>query len=145
MATLVKNILDNFFDTDNDWRKKLYKDWSSITGDLNDRMCLCKVYNDTLVIGVYETCWMQELYTLSRYIMKNINKHLGKDYIKNIRFQLVNHQKEMTVRRLKSFSHYKPPTITLNEQQQAALVSIKDVQLRQALTTFLACCIGKNK
>lgn len=144
MAMLVKNILERFLNPHNNWRKKLFKDWSLIVGDLDDRMCLCKVYQDTVVIGVYETCWMQELHALSRYIIKSINNHLEQNYIKNIRFQMVSPKQEAIIRKFRSFNHYTPPTITLNAQQKEALVSIKDAQLRKALTTFLACCIGKN-
>lgn len=123
-----------------DWRMRLIKDWNSIVGDLHTKMRLEKVKNDTLIIAVYDSHWMQELYMLSRVILRTVNKKLGNDYVAQLRFVLADaapKKKKKTVIRPK-----KSPMVkrTMNSSQKSALKTIKDGKLQDALQKLFARC-----
>jgi hypothetical protein len=142
MATPVKHILSSLLTNQEDWRIMLLQKWDTIMGGLKTRIRLEKITDDTLVIGVYEAHWMQELFLLSRVITNTVNKALDKPRITQLRFKLVEEKKKIK-REKKSPDYTKPVSIQeikLNRQQQLALDQIKDVHLQQVLKQFLARC-----
>jgi hypothetical protein len=141
----VKAVIDTLLDQEYTWKQQLYKEWHQIVGDLSCRMRIEKVYDDTLYVGVYDSAWMQELYMLSSYIIKLINKHLGYKHVSYMRFKLVSsHIKNHKMRFFKEQKRYRPPSISLTDKQLQALSVIKDEELKKSLHTFLACCVGKH-
>ena len=142
MFRSLKVLLSSSFKTPNAWKTKLLADWPEIVGNLHDKMTLEKVYEDTLIIGVYEACWLQELYMLSSVLIKTINEHLDIPHIKKIRFKHASRKVEKKIK-----VKIKEPTtprikITLNSMEAQALLKIKDEEMRSALHLFLSRCKG---
>lgn len=144
MAIAIKNILDNIFSNQNDWRIQLLRQWDTIVGNLKTRVRLEKIYNDTLVIGVYESHWMQELFLLSKVLIDSINRHLDEPRITNLRFKIV--ETKIGYKQLIQKTNINDSEIIFNPnpQQSEALKKINDNQLAIALTLFLERCNKNN-
>jgi hypothetical protein len=146
MFKTLKSVLKGSFGINtNSWKTKLLSEWPTIVGTLHDKMTVEKVYEDTIVIGVYEASWLQELYMLSAVLIKTINSHLDKPYIKKIRFK----HASRTVQKHTVKKHFKKTTterkkITLNSIEARALLKIKDKDTRDALHSFLSRCKTKD-
>lgn len=126
------------------WKKKLLADWPTIVGNLHSRMHLEKVYDDTLIIGVYDSSWLNELYLLSNVLIKTINQSLEKPYIKNVRFKHTTPIISTAHKKIKEKKEEKVrKKITLNSYEAQALLKIKDEEMRTALHLFLSRCKEK--
>jgi hypothetical protein len=123
-----------------DWKLHLICNWATIMGNLHDKVCLEKVLNDTLILGVYDACWTQELYLLSSLIIDTINQSLDQPRIKHLRFIRVPPYASVTTKAtpLATTAVNVPPTLT--SEHKAALQRISDDELRNALLRFLTRC-----
>ncbi|MBA3751359.1 DUF721 domain-containing protein [Candidatus Dependentiae bacterium] len=139
MAVLLKDLVPLVMSAKDDWRASLLKNWNEIVGSLKTRIRLEKVTGDMIIIGVYESHWMQELYLLSSVLIDSVNDFLGKPYIKQIRFKLV---EERTSPRFNTYEKKKfvQREITLTNEQKKALEKITDFQLKNALIEFWGKC-----
>ncbi len=139
MAIAVKDLIPQFLNQKLDWQKALMREWPSIVGSLQTRIRLEKIYDTTLVIGVYESHWMQELYLLSSVILDAINDFLGERRIEAVRFVLVEERPKPTrwVHRAKHFHAVQPDARALDDTQKKALGGIGDDELKEALMQFL--------
>jgi hypothetical protein len=142
MAVLIKDIIPQLVSYNADWRIALLAQWQAIVGKLKTRIRLEKVYEDTLVIGVYESHWMQELYLLSSVLIDSINTFLGEPRIKHLRFKLVEEKKRIT-RGKKRATFVKQAVLSLTEGQQSAIAHIEDEHLKKALIDFWSRCAGR--
>lgn len=141
----IEQILPDVLDNDKDWRINLLKNWSLFIGQLSCHMRLEKICVNTLIVGVYEPQWMQELFLLSNFIIDKINNNLGQKCINQLKFKLVakngiafskvgNAFKNMpSVNQLKT-------NYELNFNQKNALNKIQDEQLRDGLYNFFLNC-----
>lgn len=140
MAIPVKNLLHSFFQQES-WKVKLLSDWEAIVGNLASKMVLEKINNNSLTIGVYESCWLQELYLLSSVLINTINKHLDKPRIETVRFVHATERQTKKVSQEKKPSPInKPLSIVLSSREEEALNKIKDNDLKAALHDFLGRC-----
>ncbi len=142
MALLLKDVLHSFLYEQDDWRLTLLQNWDTIVGSLKNRVRLEKIDRDIVVLGVYESHWMQELFLLSRVFLQSINNRLDKPRITSVRFKLVE-KKEYPLTSKRTFvSVQKRSTqpIVLNLQQKQAIAAIADEQLGSMLVSFLARC-----
>lgn len=139
MAKSIKDMIDALVPNTTRWHTYLLENWASIMGPLHDKVRLEKVQDDTLVLGVFDACWMQELYLLTPMLLKTINDRLDKPYVKALRFRAAAQEhrvkKEQPLRRKLVI---KSRTLTVKEQK--ALAKIDDEQLRSALQQFLFHC-----
>ena len=141
MAQSVKNILDAYFSSQENWKIQLLKNWDTIIGKLKDHVCLEKVYDDTVVLGVYNSHWMQELYLLSNVILKTINDALDKPRIKKIRFKHIEtKKKKIEKKEIKSVQSDVQISMIVSRKELVALEKISDEQLRSVLYDFLMRC-----
>ena len=138
MAPLVKDIIPRILDVD-DWKIGLARHWEQVVGTLQTRIRLEKIFDDTVVIGVYESHWMQELYLLSSVLRDSINRFLGEHRINHLRFTLVEERKR-TVRKPQSKKFIRPKHVSLSLQQEKALKGIPDEKLRTALIDYWSRC-----
>ncbi|MFT6765319.1 MAG: hypothetical protein ACJAZS_000194 [Alteromonas naphthalenivorans] len=146
MFKSLKHVLNGSFSMNtNSWKTKLLSEWPTIVGSLHDKITLEKIYEDTIVIGVYEAAWLQELYMLSSVLIKTINGHLDKPYIKKIRFKHATRieQKKNFKKTIKTQSTPREK-VTLNSLEARALLKIKDVEMRNSLHLFLSRCKTKE-
>lgn len=134
----LKDLLSNTFQTT--WKTKLLTEWPIIMGNLKDQVTLEKIYDDNLVLGVKDTSWLQELYMLSPVLIKSINAHLEKPYIKTIRLkQSTTSKKKESLTKPVSLNYPKKPLV-LNAKENKALATIKDSNLQNVIKTFLHRC-----
>lgn len=137
----VKIILDSLLQPSNThqaWKLNLIKNWPTIIGSLHERVSLQKINATSVVLGVYDSSWIQELYLLSKLILKKINSNLDQPRIETLRFQCIE-KKEKTAQ-LQKKPILQQKIVSLNQLQSAALQKIKDPQLSQALQGLLQKC-----
>ncbi len=130
------------------WKQYLIQHWQAIIGDLNDQMMLEKIHGNTLTIGVYDSCWLQELHLLSPIIIQKINTKLDKPYIKELRLKYSAQKTSHHQKILKKSNQANKPmlpdiSLALSTKQQDALDRIQDNDLQQALYSFLIRCTRK--
>ena len=137
----IGDLIARFFQEDS-WKVQLLSQWPSIVGDLSSKMRIEEIKNDTLIIGVFNASWLQELYMLSSVIKKTINQNLEKPYIQHIRFKSAStfYKKDIAPIKKISQSSNEYPLIVLSDPEEKALSSIKDKELQQVLHSFLTRC-----
>jgi len=125
------------------WKMQLLRAWPTVLGDLTPLVSLEKIDNNTLILGVQDSCWLQELYMLSPLILKMINKNLDQPRIKALRFKTRGIKKACEEKKLPT---QKKPVIMrpLSARERAALETIQDAQLKEALQSFLTRCQQEN-
>lgn len=138
----VRNILQTYLDHETDWKFKLIKHWPEIIGTLSSKVTLEKVNDDTIVLGVYDSCWMQELYLLSPVLISSINKKLDAPHIKQVRFKQAGRKKEKKIQ--KKAPVIPQQEINLSSREKEALNDVKDPLLREALKAFRIRCYREN-
>lgn len=135
------------------FKRKLLVNWPEIGGKLSTRMCIERVQQRMVVLGVYDTAWMQELYCMSDLLLAQINKFIGEAYFTELRFRYVNQPKiKLTpinldklnsgknINGAKNLVTVKPVIIKLSVQEHTTLKNITDPELRLALKNFLVRC-----
>lgn len=144
MFKSLKSVIDGSFSlSTNSWKTKLLTDWPNIVGNLHDKMTLEKIHGDTLIIGVYEASWLHELYMLSSVIIKTINNHLDKPYIKKIRFKHAAKSYKKIIPKNIQNKPIERTKVSLNALESRALSKIKDQEMKDALHLFLSRCKEK--
>jgi len=139
MARTIKELLKLFVQPKGNWKIEIMQNWDTIFGNLSKHITLEKINQSTVTLGVYDSCWMQELYLLSPTLLTAINATLDQPYIKQIRFKKVvrRRPKKDPVKKIKR--KIVPPK-KLTPREQEALAPIKDAALRTALQSFLQRC-----
>lgn len=139
MAKPIKNLLTTIFDHQDNWKLQLLQHWPTILGNLNTKVHLEKINDDHLVLGVSDSCWLQELYMLSALLIQTINKKLDAPRIKSLRFKKTGIQKEKEIKALPA-KRISCKMVPLSAKEQEALHTIKDPELRTAISAFLRRC-----
>lgn len=140
MVKPLQQLLQNVFKNEH-WKIRLLSEWHVIAGNLASKMRVEKVDGSTLIIGVYQASWLQELYLLSSVLKQSINRHLGAVYVEQLRFKHATIQKKKeTDKAPVSKINIPVKPIVLSSKEQQALAIIKDEELKQALHGFLNRC-----
>ncbi len=142
MAFCLKDLLSKTIKPEKNWKFTLLCNWHDIIGALYNKVCVEKIYDDTIILGVTHSSWMQELHLLSPLIIKTINEKLDHPHIKQIRFKQMSHKKK-AVKKAKNEFVYKND-IQLNKQDERALAKITDSSLRDALKAFRIRCYRES-
>ena len=142
MSLNITDLLDKCWSKKTSpWKLKIIQNWPQIVGNIQGQARVEAVYEDTLVLGVYDTCWMQELHLLSEMIIKKVNNYIGTKQIKTIRLKYVqkhNFIKKETPIKAEVTNHL------LSSKEQKALQDIADQELKVALHNFLNRCSHEN-
>lgn len=139
MAKQIDTLIQHIFKEEQTWKIKLLREWHTIFGNLSTYIQLEKIEKEFLVLGVTNSCWLQEFYLLSPLLLKTINEKLANAPIKQLRFKLSGIKR----RPQKTKSAVPPaPTISrsLYASERAALDRIQDSELATALERFLIRC-----
>jgi len=140
MAAHIKNLLNTIISPQDNWKTKLLYNWRDIIGNLHEKVTIEKINNDTMVLGVCNSCWMQELYLLSPVLLKTINESLDQPRIKQLRFIHAGRKKQ----KQKKTTHAQPQRAqksrALSPAEQKVLENITDPTLRKALEEFRMRC-----
>lgn len=139
MSLPIKNIIQGLLEDSGDWRFYLLKNWEKIIGNLHAHVRLERIDKTTLILGVYQSSWMQELFLLSRILITTINQKLSHPYVTHLRFVTVAPLPVRLIKRQKQVI-YKPGRTVLTKQEEKALACIADIELQKALRGFLARC-----
>lgn len=139
MSTPIKKILQQLITAPDNWQLKLLSNWETIIGSIKTKVNLLKITDDTLILGVMDSCWMQELHLLSPLLIKKINENLDRPRIKHLRFKSIGLTKEKKAPNIMEKKIIKPP-MRLSSSEQQRLAEIKDPQLRQLLQDYLIRC-----
>ena len=139
MAQKIKDLLEKYLTKEDSWHIELLRNWNTIIGHLHTRVQLEKIEKDTLVLGVYDSCWMQELYLLSPLLLKTINKNLDQPRIKQLRFKKIGTLKQQAIKKTIT-ARREPKPVILSGKEKEALSKITDQQMRAALHNFLIRC-----
>lgn len=134
MATHLKELLQTLINPHNNWKTDLLYRWKDIIGPLHSKVRIEKIHDDTLVLGVFHSCWMQELYLLSPLLIKTINEKLDQPYIKQIRFKQVVLKKNTT--KTSAVKMMQKKEVFLSKNDERTLQKIADPALRDALKAF---------
>lgn len=86
MAQHIKTILHTIITQHNSTQWHLLRNWHTIFGNLSNHVILEKVYRETIVLGIYDSCLMHELYQFSSLLLEKINENLDQPCIKQLRF-----------------------------------------------------------
>jgi hypothetical protein len=126
------------------WKIELMVNWDTIVGDIGQHICLEKITEDsTLIIGVHDTRWMQELHYLSHELIDLINRSLGGSSVKAVRFVLsrrlkIDHKPaRKTTSQQRSVQRIVRIPVSLNSRQIGALQNISDGELRDSLRNLM--------
>lgn len=85
----LQKLMATFLESHEQWKFQLMINWTTIVGDMQHHICLEKIEEKgTLIVGVHDTRWMQELYYLSHELIDLINRGLQGSFVKSIRFVL---------------------------------------------------------
>jgi len=144
MAQHIKKLLNSLVCPRNNWKLKLLYNWQDIIGKLHEKVVIEKIYEDTIVLGVFDSCWLQELYMLSPLLLKTINEKLDQPRIKQVRFRqtgLKQKKKQNKVPR----TQYAQKQIHLTSTEQRVLEHINDPTLRRALQAFRIRCYREQE
>lgn len=87
MAQHIKNFLATALPQQQSWQLFLLQEWNNIVGDLKIQVRLEKIQANTLLLGVSNASWMQELYCLSDVLITKINEKLEYPHVKKLRFK----------------------------------------------------------
>jgi len=139
VAVYLKELLHALINPEKNWKTDLLYRWNDIIGSLNSKVRIEKIYDDTLVLGVFHSCWMQELYLLSPLLIKTINEKLDQPYIKQLRFKHVG-LKSLKKDSLKPTTIKKKEEIILTQKDERTLAKVADPALRDALKAFRIRC-----
>jgi len=144
MAVYLKEVLQMLIHPEKNWKTDLLYRWNDIIGPLHNKVRIEKIADNTLILGVFHSCWMQELYLLSPLLIKTINEKLDQPYIKQIRFKHIGikHPKQIS---LKPSIIKKKKEIILTKQDECALAKITDPVLREALKSFRIRCYEETQ
>ena len=138
MATNLKELLQTLINPTKSWKTDLLYRWKDIIGPLHTKVCIEKIHDDMLILGVYHACWMQELYLLSPLLIKTINEKLDQPYIKQIRFKQIPSKKNKI--KITAIKCVQKKEIILSKKDENTLTKITDPILREALKAFRIRC-----
>lgn len=121
------------------WKFLIMSKWTEIMGSLAGKVSIHKIHQNTVILGVCDSSWMQELHLLSELIKEKINQILGDNRIESIKLKYVAPTKKTTQKKAASAQQ---PCVdrTLTKQELEALEKIEDKELSQALIGFLKKC-----
>jgi hypothetical protein len=139
MAVYLKDVLQTLIHPEKNWKTDLLYRWNEIIGPLHNKIRIEKITDNTLILGVFHSCWMQELYLLSPLLIKTINEKLDQPYIKQIRFKHIG-IKHLKQKPVKHSPIQKKKEVILTKQDECALAKITDPVLREALKAFRIRC-----
>lgn len=137
--TSLNRIIHTIFGPQKIWQVTLLKNWSHIAGTLGTKVTIEKLYNDTIVLGVQDSCWLQELHLLSPTLLHRINQTLDQPRLKKIRFKKLGITSKRSKKRTKLIRQVqKQYRVTAHEEK--VLASVVNQELRSALKAFLIRC-----
>lgn len=139
----ITQLLDTVFKQNADWKIYLMAHWPKIIGNLAPYVTLEKVLDETIILGVKDSTWMQELYMLSHVLLNKINQSLEQPHIKHIKLRQSSYKKKYIPHKTRKKQTEYIHKLTFKEKK--ALEKIHDQELNKALEKFLIKCYQVKK
>lgn len=144
-VTSVQSIIADLSYFKASWKFQLLQCWPSIIGQLDEQVVLEKIGDDYIILGVENSCWMQELHALTHVIQNRINDTLDKPRIKKIVLKGKSTPKCKKQMRQQMFHKIDLSSVNpLSEREKQALNVIQDEELKTTLERFRARCLWKK-
>lgn len=144
MTRHIKNFLTNTFSKKNSWQWNLLANWTTVIGELADKVTLEKIQGDTLILGITNSAWLQELYLLTPLLRSRINATLDAPHIKRVRFKAVGKKNRETYQPHTAQKKISELRLVLTPKEQRALQSLDDHELRNALKAYKMRCLKER-
>ncbi len=113
--------------------------WPHIVGNLATYVCIYKIENESLTLGVANAAWMHEMHALSDALLARINQNIKGHQIKHLRFKYVARNTGAP-----PHTYTRTPiartTRPLSQKEQSALQRVADKELSASLHQFLMRC-----
>ncbi len=146
MALHIKTLLGSFLQPNNQkWKVDLLQNWPQIMGSLARNVTIIKIYQNTIILGTYDSCWLQELYLLSPMILETINQNLDRPRIKQVRFKQIGRPQIEQAKPAEYKNETQKKPVSLTSKEQETLQKISDPRLRATLKSFLIRCHRERK
>ncbi|HLE76327.1 MAG TPA: DUF721 domain-containing protein [Candidatus Babeliales bacterium] len=146
MTSHIKTFLSPLLQKkEQNWKISILAKWPEIMGNLANHVSIEKIQDDSIILGVQNSSWLQELYLMGPTILETINKNLDQPRFKTIRFKQrgsTKHQKKEGERTAPTF--WQAP-VTITDAEQRALDRITDSALKDSLHAFLVRCHREKK
>lgn len=140
MPTAIAQLLATLIKPSHSWHLTLFSNWHSIMGTLSSKAVIEQIEGAVVTIGVYDACWLQELYLLTPLLRDRINQMLDQPEVKEIRFKRIVKKKERNRPHEKKITPKQAPALPLTSSEKDALKTIVDQDLQHALITFRTRC-----
>jgi len=142
MEKCLGNLLATFFQTQKNWKIKLLSQFHDIVGnDLKDHVSIIKVNDTNIIIGVSNSCLLQELRALAPLLLTKINQSLDIPRLVAIQFKLRGYTQALGVFMTSNHDEISSKdTLTLTQNDREALNKIQDKELVHVLETFRKRC-----
>lgn len=146
----VHHILFKVIPIEFRWKYMLFNKWNSIIGPLQGKVYIKQIHENVILLSVTHPCWAQELLMMSNMLKRKINKVIGYDTIKEIRFSyqsFVNHElKKETLLPDNSLSDTQLSLLSssMTNQETDALNEIREQELQDIFKKFYATCKKKQ-
>lgn len=140
MTTPIKQIVQNIFARQKDWRLKIIQKWPAIVGPLHERVSIEKITEDTVYLTAIDSCWLTEIYMLSTLVLKNINDTFEYPRIKYLKFSLKDSKNIKPLHAIAKPQEAVHKTMPISFREKKALETVKDKTLQEALEKFLIRC-----
>lgn len=144
MAKALSIILEEVVQKDVQWKIDVLQNWASIVGTIALHSRVEKISQDTIIVGVYDACWLHELHMLSQDLLCSINAYLKQHKIVHIRFKQVARHKKTDRSSLLKSSIVERKCLKLGNKQQEALRELVDRDLAEALQKVWYHCVKEK-
>jgi len=130
---------------DASWRMRLMREWPDMVGDLQQHICLKKIYGQCVVVGVYDVHWLHEMHMMAPLLLSLMNEKCGEGAVVSVRFTLVQRREPRDEKKSGVVQEpvEKPAVVQdrMGARHHQALGGVKDEQLKDALQKFFNRCV----
>jgi hypothetical protein len=146
MTTHIKALLSPLLQKkEQSWKIALFNKWPEIMGTLSTHVSIEKIQDDSIILGVQNSSWLQELYLMGPTILETINKSLDQPRFKTIRFKQRGTKIPRKKEQKRTASTFWNAPIAISQSEERALNRIEDPNLKEALHAFLVRCHREKK
>jgi len=140
MPRIIAHIIETVIKPPHAWHYTLVSHWHTIMGNLSTKAIIDRIEGNIVTLGVYDACWLQELYLLAPILRDRLNQMLDQPYIKELRFKRTGKKRKSRLLIKTSAPTPLSAPIILTNSEQHALKKIDDPVLKEVLIAFRSRC-----
>ncbi len=150
MPLNIQTILMQAIPAQYRWKCLLFEKWQQIIGPLHGKVYIQNIDKHIILLRVSHPCWAQELLMMSTMLKKKINRVIGENIIKEIRFSYqsfikneIQHQKNNQPTQ-EMDAHISFLATQMTDAENKALTIIEEPDLQKILKSFYVSCKKKQ-